>query len=95
MIKTFRNKALAAFHEDRTNTRRLPVHGKARIDLVGEILDALDAATQATDLNQPGYRLHSLDPGQPGRWSVRVTGNYRITFSWNDGPADVDIEDYH
>lgn len=31
-----------------------------------------------------------------GRYSVRVTGNWRLTFAWEDGDAvAVDLEDYH
>ena len=46
-------------------------------------------------MNLAGYRLHSLY-GKPPRWSVRVTGNYRITFGWSgENASDVDFEDYH
>jgi proteic killer suppression protein len=52
-------------------------------------------ATQPEDMNVAGYRFHSLH-GNPRRWSVRVTGNYRITFGWTGEDAnDVDFEDYH
>ena len=34
--------------------------------------------------------------GNPKRWSVRVTGNYRITFGWSgENALHVDFEDYH
>jgi toxin HigB-1 len=46
-------------------------------------------------MNVAGYRFHSLY-GKPQRWSVRVTGNYRITFGWSGENAnDVDFADYH
>jgi proteic killer suppression protein len=46
-------------------------------------------------MNVAGYRFHSLR-GNPQRWSVRVTGNYRITFGWSGEYAEgVDFEDYH
>ena len=46
-------------------------------------------------MNVAGYRFHSLRGG-PQRWSVRVTGNYRITFGWSQENAEeVDFEDYH
>jgi plasmid maintenance system killer protein len=41
------------------------------------------------DMNPPGLR------GTPQRWAVAVTGNWRITWSWNDGATDIDLEDYH
>lgn len=94
MIKTFQSKALAAFfatlEEARPATRRLPVQNT---DRVKRILTALDAATKPGDLDLPGFKFHPLPPGS--RFSVWVTGNYRITFGWDNGPVDVDIEDYH
>ena len=41
-------------------------------------------------------RLHSLAGDRQGDWSVKVTGNWRITFRFQAGYAeDVDLEDYH
>jgi len=46
-------------------------------------------------MNIAGFRFHGLQ-GSPKRWSVRVTGNYRITFGWSGESAlGVDFEDYH
>ncbi|MCP4379927.1 MAG: hypothetical protein GY798_00615 [Hyphomicrobiales bacterium] len=57
------------------------------------MLARLDAAAVPSDMNLPGYHFHQLDDG---RYSVRVTGNWRITFGWDDDDAtDVSIEDYH
>ena len=55
---------------------------------------ALNAATRPEDINLPGLRFHGLR-GTPKRWAVVVTGNWRITWSWDDGATDVDLEDYH
>jgi len=43
-----------------------------------------------------GLYLHQLRGKHRGRWSVRVSGNWRITFKF-DGPdaVDIDYEDYH
>ena len=58
-------------------------------------LDALDAAIRPEDMNVPGFRFHALR-GRPRRFSVRVSGNWRITFEWEDVYAvRVDLEDYH
>jgi plasmid maintenance system killer protein len=47
------------------------------------------------EMNIAGFRFHGLQ-GNPKRWSVRVTGNYQITFCWSGKNAmDVDFEDYH
>ena len=60
------------------------------------ILNALDIAVSPYELNLPGWRLHELKGDKAGTFSVRVTKNHRITFSWTDGgPYDVDSEDYH
>ncbi|OHC74067.1 MAG: plasmid maintenance system killer protein [Rhodospirillales bacterium RIFCSPLOWO2_12_FULL_58_28] len=90
MIRSFRNKGLRQFWNE-GDSRRLSVRRDRR---VRQILMALHAATQPDDLNLPGLRFHGLQ-GSPRRWSVAVTGNWRITWSWDDGAADVDLEDYH
>lgn len=44
----------------------------------------------------PGFWLHRLRGSLEGRWSVRVSGNWRIVFQFQDGDAyDVDYVDYH
>ena len=47
-------------------------------------------------MNVPGFRLHPLKFGDKGRWSVWVSGNWRITFEFKDGNTFIlDYEDYH
>lgn len=47
-------------------------------------------------MNIPGIRLHSLKGKLRGRWSVRVDGNWRLTFEFRDGNAYLlNYEDYH
>jgi len=47
-------------------------------------------------MDLPGFRLHQLKGGRAGRWSIRVNGNWRMTFEFRDGNAYVlDYEDYH
>ena len=90
MIRSFRSKALQRFFET-GDARRLSVQTS---DRVGRILRALDAAAAPDDMNLPGFHLHRLRGTQ--RFSVRVTGNWRITFGFKgDDAADVDLEDYH
>ena len=58
------------------------------------MLRVLDAATRPEHVNLPGYHCHALRGVR--RWSIRVTGNRRITFGWDRADAiDVDLEDYH
>jgi proteic killer suppression protein len=57
-------------------------------------LRALGAATQPEQVNLLG--LYG-DPLQgEARWTIQVTGNWRITFGWDGADAvAVDLEDYH
>lgn len=92
MIKSFRSKALQRFFET-GNARGLSVQDDKRI---ARILRALEAASRPEDMNLPGYRFHGLVGRDKGRYSVRVTGNWRITFGWdNEDAIDIDLEDYH
>lgn len=44
----------------------------------------------------PGLDLHPLKGKRTGQWSVRVSGNWRIVFRFDNGQAvDVDLTGYH
>ena len=60
------------------------------------VLAALEAAGRPEQMNYPGSYFHPLKVDQAGRYAVRLTANFRVTFEWDDDEAaDVDIEDYH
>jgi toxin HigB-1 len=60
------------------------------------LLSALDAATCPANMNAPGYALHPLKGDMEGHWAVRVSGNWRLTFAFEDEDAIlVDYQDYH
>ena len=60
------------------------------------ILDRLHSAESIRDMAYPGSHLHLLEPKRAGVWSVRVSGNWRVTFTFINGEArDVDYLDYH
>ncbi|MDA8232898.1 MAG: type II toxin-antitoxin system RelE/ParE family toxin [Magnetospirillum sp.] len=89
MIRSFRSKALRAYFET-GNPKGLSVPNAER---VGRILAVLDDATRPEDANVPGFRFLSLEGA--ARWSIRVTGNWRITFGWDCANiVEVDLEDY-
>jgi proteic killer suppression protein len=92
MISSFRHKGLQRFFET-GNPRGLSAGDHKRI---ARILLALEAASRPQDMDMPGFRFHGLAGDQKGRYSVRVTGNWRITFGWSGEDATgVDLEDYH
>jgi proteic killer suppression protein len=61
------------------------------------MLSALDAAAIVEDLRfPPGNHLEELKGDRAGQHSVRINDQWRICFRWTDqGPADVEIVDYH
>ena len=47
-------------------------------------------------MDLPGLRLHELTGSRKGTWSVTVSGNWRVTFRFEGGDAEiVNYEDYH
>ena len=63
---------------------------------IPSLQDVIDAAKTIADINLPGFRLHELKGRRAGTWSIRVTGNRRLTFKFRDGHAyDLELEDYH
>lgn len=60
------------------------------------ILGRLDASTAPEDMDLPGLVLHPLKGSRKGYWSVRVSGNWHVTFRFEGKDAEVvDYEDYH
>jgi proteic killer suppression protein len=63
---------------------------------IRQILSALHVAEHPADLDIPGFDFHELKGDRKGTFAVKVTGNWRVTFGWDDdGPFAVDLEDYH
>lgn len=92
MIRSFRSRALRRFWERDDASKLTP----ERVQKIGMILDRLDASIRPSDLDLPGLRFHSLFGRNKGRYSVWVSGNWRITFAWEKEDAiQVDYEDYH
>ena len=47
-------------------------------------------------MNLPGFDLHKMSGQLKGHYAVSVSGNWRVTFRFEDGEAvDVDYLDYH
>ncbi len=92
MIRNFKHKGLQRFFLDGSKAGIQHSHA-ARLRL---ILANLNAATSPQDMGLPGLQLHPLKGEKKGTWSVWVSGNWRVTFSFNGNDAvDVNYEDYH
>jgi proteic killer suppression protein len=92
MIKSIRHKGLARFYAS-GNTSGIQTTHANRLRLQ---LAALDTARVIEDLNIPGFALHPLKGNLKGRWSIRVNGNWRLTFEFKNGHVYVlDYEDDH
>jgi len=92
MIRSFKHKGLAKFFKIGSTAGIQAVHAK-KLQL---ILGRLNAATDAKDMDLPGLRLHELSGNRAGIWSVTVSGNWRVTFRFVEGDAEiVNYEDYH
>ena len=92
MIKSFKHKGLQKFFETGVTIGIKSAHEKkVRMRLV-----ALDTATSIDDIDLPGFRLHPLKGKKPKTWAIDVSGNWRITFNFEDGDAYiVNYGDYH
>ena len=57
----------------------------------------LNAAGDLGDLRSPpGNRLEVLAGDRKGQHSIRINDQFRVCFVWTaEGPADVEIVDYH
>ena len=46
--------------------------------------------------DEPGLKLHPLKSARKDSWSVTIQANWRITFRFEAGDAEiVNYEDYH
>ena len=92
MIKSFKHKGLEKFFLTGSKAGIQAAHaGKLRL-----ILGRLHASTSPRDMNLPGLYLHELKGDREGAWSVRVSGNWRVTFVFDGQDATiVNLEDYH
>ena len=92
MIKSFRHKGIRQFFERGTKSGIQASHAvRLRLQLA-----ALDTAQTIDDMDLPGYRLHPLKGRMKNRWSIWVSGNWRLTFEFKDGNVFlVGYEDYH
>jgi proteic killer suppression protein len=92
MIRSFRHAGLEEFFKTGSKRGIQPAHAAK---LAKQLLN-LNNAAAAEDMNIPGWGLHPLRGKLQGHWSIRVNGNWRITFFFEGTDATlVDYLDYH
>jgi proteic killer suppression protein len=92
VIGSFRHAGLKKFFITGSKAGIQPKHA-ARIQ---EQLSVLNVAKRPEQMNVPGWDLHPLKGDLGGHWSVKVSGNWRLTFRFEgDDAILVDYQDYH
>lgn len=92
MIRSFRHTGLEKFFLTGSKAGIQPAHAKK----LGIQLGTLNTARDATRMNVPGWNLHPLKGELLNHWSVKVNGNWRMTFTFDGEDAIlVDYQDYH
>ena len=94
-IQSFRSRVVQLFFFEETLVR--PVAWAAVRKIATRKLDVLDYARSLQDLAAPpGNRLKALKGRLRGFHAIRINDQWRIIFRWTpNGPADVDVVDYH
>ena len=92
VIRTFRHRGIEKFFRTGSKAGIQPKH-EQRLRI---LLTALNLASTPTDMNREGWNYHPLKGDLKGHWSVSVSGNWRLTFSFEGEDAIlVDYQDYH
>jgi len=92
VTRSFRHRGLERFFKTGSKASIQPKHAER----LRKQLFALDNAKAPQDMNAPGWRLHALHGDLEAHWSVDVSGNWRLTFTFDGEDAVlVDYQDYH
>ena len=64
-----------------------------------KLLFTLETAGRLDQVRRfPGWKLHPLNGGLRGFWSLSVTGNWRLIFRYDEETntaSELDLVDYH
>jgi len=92
MIKSFRHSGIERFFATGSKAGIQPAHA-AKLSIQ---LFQLNRAKTARDMDAPGWGLHPLRGDLEQHWTVKVNGNWRLTFKFEgENVILVDYQDYH
>ena len=92
MIRSFAHKGLKKFFLAGSKAGIQPKHS-SRLRL---ILAQLNQSWTVEDMRIPTFELYELKGNRKGIWAVTVQANWRVTFRFENGHAEiVNYEDYH
>jgi proteic killer suppression protein len=92
VIKSFKHKGLERFYNTDSKAGIIPEHARK----LRQQLTTLDESIRPQDMAYSGWFLHALNGKLEGHWSVRVSGNWRLTFRFIGEDAElVNYQDYH
>ncbi len=96
MIQSFKNQGTQDIYNGKSTKEARAVCPSILWTVAARKLDILDAATQLNDLRSPpGNHLEKLKGDRESEYSIRINEQYRICFTWQDGPLNVEIINYH
>ena len=91
----YRHKGLKALH-DNDDGKGVP---GAMANKLRKLLFALETADSLDQVGRfPGWKLHPLKGDLKGFWSLTVSGNWRLIFTYDEKTNtadDIDLIDYH
>ena len=93
MIRSFRDRATEAVFNG-ASPKGFPAD---LVKVARRKLRYLNAADDLGDVRSPpGNRLEALAGDRKGQHSIRINDQFRVCFVWtSEGPAEVEIVDYH
>ncbi len=92
MIKSYRHKGIQRFFETGSKAGISTDHAPK----LARQLMLLNAAKNPREMDVAGWNLHPLNGEMAEHWAVKVSGNWRLTFTFEGEDAIlVDYQDYH
>jgi proteic killer suppression protein len=89
VIQSFRHAGLEKFFYTGTRAGIQPAHAEK----LSIRLTVLNVARNADAMNAPGWDLHPPKGPLSGHWAVKVSANWRLTFTFENENAI--LVDYH